>query len=92
MKPDRPFGFFRFFNQPLNRLEHNFELMVVFLFHRLDFFFQVFVRGHQFPKLHECPHDLNVHLNRPFAVEYAGKHENAVLGEGERQRCGVSER
>ena len=68
MKTDRPLGLDRFFNQFFNRIKDNFELMVVFLLHFLDFLFQPRMRAQHLPQLGECPHDLDVNLNRAIAI------------------------
>lgn len=39
------------------------------------------VRGDHFAQLHECPHDVNAHLNCSRATQGGGCHDRAVLSE-----------
>src|SRR6185312_12482018 len=39
------------------------------------------VRGDHFAQLHECPHDVNAHLNCSRATQDGGCHDRAVLSE-----------
>ena len=65
-------------HQLANRVEHAFELPVVFPFEVIEPFGQILVRGQPLPQPHERPHDLDVDRNGSLAVQHAGKHGDAV--------------
>jgi len=61
------------------------ELGIVFLFKRIEFSGQIFVRRENLPEPDEGPHNLNVDSNSTPAVQDAGKHGHTLLGEGTRK-------
>jgi hypothetical protein len=66
-------------------LEDELELLVVvgvFFLEGFDFLGQERIGIHQPPELHEGAHDGDVHLHRALGPQHAGKHGDALLGEG----------
>jgi len=43
---------------------------------------QFFICRQNLAQSDECPHDSDVHLDGPIAVEHTGKHGNALFGKG----------
>src|SRR5579863_9056130 len=62
--------------------ENGLESGVVALFHFVNLAAEILVRGEHGADLEECTHDGDVDLDRAIAVKNAGKHGDAVLGEG----------
>jgi hypothetical protein len=52
-------------------IEHDLELLVVFVFERREFARELNMRCEQLPKLHKRPHDRDIHLNSPRASQHA---------------------
>jgi hypothetical protein len=57
-----------------NRLEDDPKLAVVFLFQFIESSSECFIGANHLPQVDERSHDGDVHLNRPFAMEYAREH------------------
>ena len=81
MKADLFFGRLGWRDEFLDRIEHNCELLVIFLLQRFDFPSKVTVCVHQPPELHEGAHNGDVHFHRASAAEHAREHGDALLGE-----------
>ena len=80
-----------------DRREHGGDGLIVRGELLLDACFECIVAPGQFlvgadplAQLHECPHDVEAHLDGAGAVEDGGGHDGAVLGEGERRKTRVA--
>jgi hypothetical protein len=58
---------------------------VVALLHLVNFAAQILVSGKHGADLEEGAHDRDIDVNGAIAVEYAGKHSDAVFGENARK-------
>lgn len=76
------FAGFVFGEELFDGLEDGGELFVVFLFEGVDFAGEVSVVVHEFAELDEGSHDGEVDFDGEMASQDAGKHGNALLGEG----------
>src|SRR5688572_211813 len=63
-------------------VEHDAELGVVFLLQLVEASCELGAGLHEPAQADEGAHDLDVHLDRPWAVQDAGEHGDALLGEG----------
>ena len=69
-------------HQCSDRVEDNLELLIVLILQRGELAREVSIRCEHLPELHEGPHDGDVDLHRARAAQDAGKHGDALLGEG----------
>ena len=76
------FAGFVFGEELFDGLEDGGELFVVFLFEVVDFAGEGLVVVHEFAELDEGSHDGEVDFDGAMAAQDAGKHGNALLGEG----------
>ena len=82
-----PFFFLLFFAPPPDEdfrasVEDDLELRVKAFFQLLELMGQVGVGGEEAVQADEGAHDLDVDLHGPVAVQDAGKHGDALFGEG----------
>jgi len=70
-------------------VKHNPKLIIVLLFQLFQFSGEILVCCEDLSESDKRPHDLNVDLDCLFAVENAGEHGHALLGEDVRQILGM---
>ena len=85
MEADLFLGRRRWSDELLDRFEHDRELLVIFLLERFDFAGEITVCVHEAAQLHEGAHDGDIDLDSARAAEDAGKHRDALFGEGIRE-------
>ncbi len=66
---------------PADRVEHDREVFVVLFFHRLDLATQIVIFREHGAKFGEGTDDLDVHRDGARALQDAGEHGDALLGE-----------
>lgn len=82
-KADRTFLLhLRRLHELADRVKDDGKFMVVLFFDLLEKAREVLVSYHGLPHLHESPHDRNIDIGRAIAVQNAGEHGHALLGEG----------
>jgi hypothetical protein len=84
------FASFVFRDELFDRFEDDGELLVVFPLQSFNLSGKVTVGIHQPAQLDEGPHNGDVDLDRALRAKNAGKHGDALLGEGIRKRRNVS--
>lgn len=83
METDPPPRWLRRSHELPNRVEDGSNLLTVTFYLALQlrqFLGKLRMAGQYFPKPNKNPHDRNVHLDGPFAVQNAGKHGYSLLG------------
>src|SRR4030095_6325264 len=63
---------FRWCHQFTNRVKHDFELSIVFLFERIELARKICVGKQHLAQTHKCAHDRNVNVHRAGAAQHAG--------------------
>jgi hypothetical protein len=81
-KPDLLFLGFRWNQELPDGFKNDLKLSIVFFLYLFDLPSQIFMGSQDLSKPGEGPHDLNIDLDGPFTIENAGKHGNAIFGEG----------
>lgn len=84
VKSNAPSLFDGLFDELVDGVKNNFELMVVYFLHLEKLAPEIFVRRQRCPKFHKGAHDLDVDLDGPFTLEHARDQGNALLGENKR--------
>lgn len=80
---DRRLAFGLWFAHELaNGVKDNGELLVVLPLQLRHLPRQIGMRGEHLAQSNERTHDLHIYLYGPFTVEHAGKHGDALFGEG----------
>ena len=74
----------------MDGLKDGLESRVVILFQCVEFSCEFYIADQHLSQAHKGSHDFDVDLNGSFAMENAGKHGNALFGEGVRGSANTS--
>lgn len=84
-KPFHLDWFRRVIQQQLDGLKNRHETLVELFLQFFNLFLKVSMCHQPFPQFGESTHDLNVHMNRTFAIEDRTQHGNTIFRKNIRQ-------